>query len=79
METPGLLHTKWCLYMQTTPILAGLAVGVAAYAGKAALELATKLRSAPRMRQFYKASTVSEMPICRCSRVTGVFLQSGAS
>lgn len=39
---------------QTTPILAGLAVGVAAYAGKAVVEMATKLRSAPRMRQFYK-------------------------
>jgi hypothetical protein len=30
------------------------------------------------MRQFYKASTVSEMPIRRCALVTGVFLQSSA-
>ncbi len=40
---------------QATPLVAGLALGAAAFAGKYAIELATKLRAAPpRLRQFYK-------------------------
>ncbi|KAK9805109.1 hypothetical protein WJX73_009041 [Symbiochloris irregularis] len=45
-----------------TPVAAGIAVGVAAYAGKALVELAMKMRAAPpRMRQFYKGGFQSEM------------------
>lgn len=45
------LHTA----TQATPVIAGIAVGAAAYAGKAAIEIFTKFRNAPpRMRQFYK-------------------------
>lgn len=57
------LHEWLCLplffdnypFVQATPVIAGIAVGAAAYAGKAAIELFTKFRNAPpRMRQFYK-------------------------
>lgn len=41
--------------LQASAIVAGFAVGAAAYAGKAAIELFAKYRSAPpRLRQFYK-------------------------
>lgn len=41
--------------VQASAAVAGIAVGVAAYAGKAAIELFAKYRNAPpRLRQFYK-------------------------
>lgn len=41
--------------LQATPVAAGIAVGVAAYAGKALVEMALRMRNAPpKMRQFYK-------------------------
>lgn len=42
--------------VQTTPVLAGLAIGASAYAAKFALEAAVKFRSAsgPSLRPFYK-------------------------
>ena len=47
---------------QATPVIAGIAVGAAAYAGKAAIEIFTKFRNAPpRLRQFYKVRTA----VCR--------------
>ena len=43
------------IVLQASAVVAGFAVGAAAYAGKAAIELFTKFRSAPpRLRQFYK-------------------------
>eukprot|EP00884_Botryococcus_braunii_P013022 jgi/Botrbrau1/21720/Bobra.43_1s0114.1 len=56
----------------TTPIIAGLAVGVAAYAGKAAVEFATKLRSSPRMRQFYKGGFLPEMTKREAAQILGI-------
>ena len=50
---------KRALLPQATPVIAGLAVGAAAYAGKTAIELFTKFRSAPpRLRQFYKVGSL---------------------
>lgn len=45
--------------MQATPLVAGLAVGAAAYAGKLAIEMAMKMRAAPRLRNFYKVRRAS--------------------
>ena len=47
---------------QTTPLLAGLAVGAAAYAARFGLQAYQSFRSAgPRMRQFYKGGFQAEM------------------
>ena len=44
--------------LQATPVAAGIAVGAAAYAGKALIDLAVKFRNAPpKLRQFYKVCT----------------------
>lgn len=49
-----MLNVHLCL-LQASAVVAGFAVGAAAYAGKAAIELFAKYRSAPpRLRQFYK-------------------------
>lgn len=48
--------------MQTTPLVAGLAVGAAAYGAKAAISAWQAFSKAgPRMRQFYKGGFLPEM------------------
>ncbi|KAK9808946.1 hypothetical protein WJX72_006793 [[Myrmecia] bisecta] len=65
--------TEACATEMTTPLIAGLAVGAAAYAAKAAVEVAVKLRSAPpRMRQFYKGGFQSEMNRREAALILGV-------
>lgn len=47
---------------QTTPLVAGLAVGAAAYGARAALQAFTAWKAAgPRMRQFYKARAAAAL------------------
>ena len=47
---------------QTTPLLAGLAVGAAAYAARFGLQAYQSFKGAgPRMRQFYKGGFQAEM------------------
>ena len=41
---------------QTTPLIAGLTVGSAAYAAKLAIEAFAKYKAAPRLRAYYKVS-----------------------
>ena len=55
-------------------MVAGLAVGAAAYAGKAAIEIFTRYRGAPRLRQFYKVHLFSSL----CIMSTAVFLSEKA-
>jgi len=48
--------------MQTTPLIAGLAVGAAAYAARAAVQAFHGWKTAgPRMRQFYKGGFLQDM------------------
>ena len=54
-----LCFSLWSLPTQATPLVAGLAVGAAAYAGKLAIEMAMKMRAAPRLRNFYKVHRAS--------------------
>ena len=65
------LMTLVCtLPVQATPVIAGLAIGAAAYAGKAAIELAVKFRNAPpRLRQFYKVSCTHIAMPSTCEKV----------
>ncbi|GAB4818152.1 hypothetical protein N2152v2_005198 [Parachlorella kessleri] len=57
----------------TTPLLAGLAVGAAAYAGRAALQAAQAWKAAgPRMRQFYKGGFLPEMTRREAALILGV-------
>lgn len=39
---------------QTTPLIAGLTIGSAAYAAKLAIEAFAKYQAAPRLRAYYK-------------------------
>lgn len=56
-----------------TPVAAGIAVGVAAYAGKALVEMALRMRNAPpKMRQFYKGGFQSEMTRREASLILGI-------
>lgn len=49
-------------HVQTTPLVAGLAVGAAAYGAKAAISAWQAFSKAgPRMRQFYKGGFLPEM------------------
>lgn len=49
--------------LQTTPLVAGLAVGAAAYGARAALQAFTAWRAAgPRMRAFYKGEALRRGP-----------------
>lgn len=58
--------------MQTTPLLAGLAIGAAAYAARTALVSLQGFRAAgPRMRQFYKGGFLSEMTRREASLILG--------
>ncbi|CAL5218584.1 g278 [Coccomyxa viridis] len=52
-------------------VVAGLAVGAAAYAGKAAIEIFTRYRSAPRLRQFYKGGFLPEMTKREAAQILG--------
>ena len=59
--------------MQTTPIIAGVAVGAAAYAARAALVAFQGFKSAgPRMKQFYKGGFLPEMNRREASQILGV-------
>lgn len=45
--------------LQATPVIAGAAIAAAAYAGKLSIEVFQKWKTAPpRLRQFYKVSSV---------------------
>ena len=59
--------------MQATPLVAGLAVGAAAYAGKLAIEMAMKMRAAPRLRNFYKVRRASRGFVCVVSQVAQLY------
>lgn len=54
-------------YLQASAVVAGLAVGAAAYAGKAAIEIFTRYRSAPRLRQFYKVFHLPDHCLVLCT------------
>lgn len=59
-------------------VVAGVAVGAAAYAGKAAIELFTKYRSAPpRLRQFYKGGFLPEMTKREAAQILGMRESAG--
>lgn len=61
--------------MQATPLLAGLAVGAAAYAGKTALTAWQSFsKTAPRMRQFYKGGFLPEMTRREAALILGGWL-----
>ncbi|KAK9915999.1 hypothetical protein WJX75_007143 [Coccomyxa subellipsoidea] len=61
-----------------TPVIAGIAVGAAAYAGKAAIEIFTKFRSAPpRMRQFYKGGFLQDMSKREAAQILGTRESAG--
>lgn len=61
------------LFVQTTPLVAGLAVGVAAYAGRAAIQAVQSFRaSGPRMRAFYKGGFLPEMTRREAALILGV-------
>ena len=65
MKCCGVLTLMWYAVVQATPVIAGLAIGAAAYAGKAAIELAVRFRNAPpRLRQFYKVSCTQASKLC---------------
>ena len=59
--------------MQATPLVAGLAVGAAAYAGKLAIEMAMKMRAAPRLRNFYKVRRASRGFVCVVCLLTQLY------
>ncbi|KAL6785883.1 PAM18 [Auxenochlorella protothecoides x Auxenochlorella symbiontica] len=57
----------------TTPLLAGLAVGAAAYAGKTALTAWQSFsKTTPRMRQFYKGGFLPEMTRREAALILGI-------
>lgn len=59
--------------LQTTPLIAGLAVGAAAYAAKTALQaFQTWKTAAPKMRQFYKGGFLPDMTRREASLILGV-------
>lgn len=59
--------------MQTTPLLAGLAIGAAAYAGRAALQAFQSFKSTgPRLRSFYKGGFLPEMSRREAALILGV-------
>ena len=69
---PILDSSQLAFALQTTPLLAGLAVGAAAYAGRAALQAAQAWKAAgPRMRQFYKGGFLPEMTRREASLILG--------
>ncbi|KAL4441820.1 hypothetical protein ABPG77_003736 [Micractinium sp. CCAP 211/92] len=57
----------------TTPLVAGLAVGAAAYGARTALQAFQAWKTAgPRMRQFYKGGFQSEMTRREAALILGV-------
>jgi DnaJ homolog subfamily C member 19 len=57
---------------QTTPLVAGLAVGAAAYAARAAIQTLQSFKSAgPRLRQFYKGGFLPEMNRREAAQILG--------
>lgn len=66
------------LPLQTTPLIAGLAVGAAAYAARTALVAFQSFKAAgPRMRQFYKGGFQSEMSRREASLILGEAVLQG--
>jgi DnaJ family protein C protein 19 len=64
----------WLLLLQTTPLLAGLAVGAAAYAARTALVSFQSFKAAgPRLRQFYKGGFLPEMTRREASLILGAW------
>lgn len=60
-------------FIQTTPLVAGLAVGAAAYAARAAYEAFHGWKAAgPRMRQFYKGGFLPEMTRREAAQILGI-------
>lgn len=58
---------------QTTPLVAGLAVGAAAYGARAALQAFNAWKTAgPRMRAFYKGGFQAEMNRREAALILGV-------
>lgn len=58
--------------LQTTPLLAGLAVGAAAYAARMGLQAYQSFKTAgPRMRSFYKGGFLQEMTRREASLILG--------
>lgn len=64
--------------LQTTPLIAGLAIGAAAYAGRAAVTVFTSWKSAPRMRQFYRGGFLSDMNRREAAQILGALGQSSS-
>jgi DnaJ family protein C protein 19 len=59
--------------LQTTPLVAGLAVGAAAYAARTAIVAFQSFKAAgPRMKQFYKGGFLPEMNRREASQILGV-------
>lgn len=59
--------------LQTTPLVAGLAVGAAAYAARAAIQAINSMKAGgPRLRQFYKGGFLPEMTRREASLILGV-------
>jgi len=58
---------------QTTPLIAGLAVGAAAYAARTALHAINTMKTGgPRLRQFYKGGFLPEMTRREASLILGI-------
>lgn len=59
--------------MQTTPLIAGLAVGAAAYSARLAMNVFQSFKAAgPRMRQFYKGGFLPEMTRREAALILGI-------
>jgi len=59
--------------VQTTPLMAGLAVGAAAWTARAAYEAFHGWKAAgPRMRQFYKGGFLPEMTKREAAQILGI-------
>ncbi|KAH7620102.1 putative Mitochondrial import inner membrane translocase subunit TIM14-1 [Nannochloris sp. 'desiccata'] len=59
--------------VQTTPLIAGMAVGAAAYAARTALVAFQGFKAAgPRMKQFYKGGFLPEMNRREASQILGI-------
>lgn len=61
------------MIVQTTPLLAGFAVGAAAYGARLALQAFQGLKTGgPRMRQFYKGGFLPEMTRREAAMILGL-------
>lgn len=75
MKTPpcAFLLTIVVAPLQASPLIAGLAVGAAAYAARYAVQAYNGMKAAgPRMRQFYKGGFLDEMTRREAALILGL-------